>query len=73
MNTQARGGAQRRLAALEAAIQPGGEQESEPVVIVKVQPGLIEALTGEEVPKVPFSVVRVVLPDSGRGDAGGQG
>lgn len=72
MNTQARGGAQRRLAALEAAIQPGGEQRPE-VVIVRVQPGLIEALTGEEVPKVPFPVVRVVLPDSGRGDAGGQG
>ena len=43
--TQPRGGALRRLAALEAAIQPGGEQRPA-VMIVRVQPGLIEELTG---------------------------
>lgn len=72
--TQPRGGALRRLTALEAAMQPGGKQPPA-VVIVRVQPGLIEALTAPEdgaaAALLPgaIPVVRVVLPDNGRGDA----
>lgn len=54
-------------AAAAGAAGIGGEQRPE-VVIVRVQPGLIEALTDGEIARA-YPGVRIVLPDNGRGDA----